>query len=161
MTAVELDAVYAGGKWIRPGDRVTCPRCGLTRRGNRGKGRSGRTTDLCRACLYPGDIPPTEADALTGGQWVIKPGGVKVWTPHPAAPPAIPPCIGCGQPSLTIRCKTCHNIDRATGDHRPSHAGFNKHKKRGETPCDECREAERLYQHARHLRRKLAQKRAA
>lgn len=76
MTAADLDAVYAGGQWIKPSERITCPRCGLMRRGNISR---ARTTDLCRACLYPGDIPPTEADALTGGQWVHKPGGLKVW----------------------------------------------------------------------------------
>lgn len=46
--------------------------------------------------------------------------------------------------------------------HRPplkdhgTHAAYNRHKAHGETPCAECIDGERIYQHQRHLRRKAA-----
>jgi hypothetical protein len=34
-------------------------------------------------------------------------------------------------------------------DHVPSHSGYNLHNRRGEEPCEECKTAERMYQHNR------------
>ena len=35
-------------------------------------------------------------------------------------------------------------------------SGYQAHYRHSETPCDPCREAERQYQHDRHLRRRSA-----
>lgn len=37
-----------------------------------------------------------------------------------------------------------------------THAAHNRHRKRGEVPCARCSDAERLYQAARHRRRRAA-----
>lgn len=37
-----------------------------------------------------------------------------------------------------------------------THAAFARHKKRGEQPCDDCVQGERLFQHARGPRRSIA-----
>jgi hypothetical protein len=89
------------------------------------------------------------------GSWETR-GAIRV--PVPAPKPVLVPCEECGDPTFADVCRPCRtNI--TTGSHG-THASFNRHKNRSETPCPECRDAEREYQRVRKAVQRQA-KRAA
>lgn len=95
----------------------------------------------------------TAADPLGFQGTFVKRGLIRV--PVIDDPPANPPCINCGQPSLNVRCGECReNLAKRRAEHVPSHSAYNLHKAHGQTPCWDCQVAEKAYQHRRYLAKK-------
>lgn len=92
------------------------------------------------------------------GRWVQR-GMIRV--PVIEAEPVTLECGVCGDVSVTELCGRCRSHLRqiSTHENQGTHAGYNRHVKNGTPVCDLCREGERLYQHARWLRRR-AEKRS-
>lgn len=86
------------------------------------------------------------------GQWVTRPGGVRVPVVETTKPK--PMCLTCGQVPAIGRCGACKDSDRVRV--HGNHAGFNQHARRHEPPCRSCSDAEKTYQGKRYRKGSLS-----
>lgn len=86
------------------------------------------------------------------GQWVMRPGGVRVPVIDEPLPKAL--CRVCGCVSVAPVCRPCRDSARVRV--HGSHAGWNQHQRRNEPPCQACSDAEKVYQGKRYKRGQLS-----
>lgn len=87
------------------------------------------------------------------GQWVTRPGGVRVPVLD-EKPKRKQSCRVCGGYARTGLCRPCKESTRVRV--HGSHSGFNQHMRRYELPCEACSDAEKVYQNKRYRRGQLS-----